>query len=288
MNRVERRRELSRFNMPRIMYAYTVVKNRKLPKTVPGDLAKTDQVREAQVFLADFARHSTRMTFEGDVTGTLPVPDPGVPQLTEADFERVAQELGVEVSAIKAIATTESGGKRGFSADGRPIIRFELHVFHGHSRVGTGGRFGPTHPHLSQSSPALGEGYHLPYGQSTEWNMMYEAMLLRDNDGNQRFAAWKSASWGMFQVMGFNFKEVGWQDIESFVRDMCQSELHHLRAFAGAARAAHLVPLFKAHNWAKIAEAYNGKKYKENNYDVNLANNYAAIRSMRQRAGLTP
>ena len=49
--------------------------------------------------------------------------------LTENDFQRVADWLGVEVAVVKAVQTVETGGRGGFVAPGRPIILFEGHIF---------------------------------------------------------------------------------------------------------------------------------------------------------------
>ena len=45
--------------------------------------------------------------------------------LTEEDFRIVAEELGVEVAAMKAVVVIEAGSAmRGFSAPGVPVINF--------------------------------------------------------------------------------------------------------------------------------------------------------------------
>ena len=41
-------------------------------------------------------------------------------RIVEKDYERVAQQLGCEVAAVKAVAQVESGGRNGFLRDGRP------------------------------------------------------------------------------------------------------------------------------------------------------------------------
>ena len=49
--------------------------------------------------------------------------------LTENDFQRVADWLGVEMAVVKAVQTVETGGRGGFVAPGRPAILFEGHIF---------------------------------------------------------------------------------------------------------------------------------------------------------------
>ena len=49
--------------------------------------------------------------------------------LTENDFQRVADLLGIEVAVVKAVQAVETGGHGGFVAPGRPMILFEGHIF---------------------------------------------------------------------------------------------------------------------------------------------------------------
>jgi N-acetylmuramidase len=266
-------------DMPRIAYAYDVVLNRRLPPTAPGDLLQTGQVGDAQSFIA----RPTPLVFEHDLTGTLPAALAAPPRLAEADYVAAALNLGVEVAAIMAVAQVEAGGRVGFAADGRPIIRYELHVFHQR----TGGIYHATHPHLSQPTLHAGNPYH-DNTQATEWSLMHGAMILRDGGNRRTSDAWQSASWGMFQVMGFNYSHVGWNSIDAFVADMFRSEGQHLNAFVGYVRNTHLAGDIVAHNWAHFARVYNGPSYAVNHYDVNMAAAYAQISARRQRQHLQP
>jgi hypothetical protein len=269
-------------DLPRIQYARDVVVNRTLPSVAPGDLTATGQVDTARQFLAN----STPIVFENDLTGALPSPLPSPPKLSESDFERAAAAIGSEVSAIKAVARVESGGRSGYSGDGRPVIRYELHVF---DKL-TGGVYRTTHPYLSISEHnwRTGNRYH-DGTQHTEWSLMYNAMILRDGNGRRRTSeAWQSASWGMFQVMGSNFSSVGWTTIDSFVSDMFQSEGNQLRAFSGYIRSRHLAPALRNHNWTLFASVYNGADFAANNYDWQMGAAYATISEARRRAGLRP
>ena len=266
-------------NMPRIEYAWSVVKNRSLPPTAPGDLSQTGQVNDARNFLAS----PSPLQFTSDLTGTMPGANPAASRLSEPDFAAAAGQIGAEVSAIMAVAQVEAGGRAGF-ADGRPIIRYELHIFHGR----TGGIYDRTHPHLSQPTLAAGQRYH-GGGQPTEWSLMFGAMILRDPAGCRRTSeAWQSASWGMFQVMGRNFRTVGWSSIGDFVHDMFQSEGNQLRAFLGYVRANHLSASIASHNWAHFARGYNGVGYAVNQYDQRIAAAYTRIISDRQTRHAIP
>lgn len=86
----------------------------------------------------------------------------------------------------------------------------------------------------------------------------------------------KAASWGLFQIMGFNHTAAGHPDIHSFVDAMKKSEGEQLLAFARFAAADKaMLSALQAKDWAAFAERYNGRAYKKNNYDAKLANAYA-------------
>ncbi|MDE6270709.1 MAG: N-acetylmuramidase family protein, partial [Muribaculaceae bacterium] len=51
-------------------------------------------------------------------------------RLTEQDFREVAEELGVEVAAIKAVVEIEAGpSHQGFWSENKPLINFDLSVY---------------------------------------------------------------------------------------------------------------------------------------------------------------
>ena len=96
--------------------------------------------------------------------------------------------------------------------------------------------------------------------------MIYGAMLLR----GCREDALSSASWGMFQVMGFNYRAAGYTSVGDFVADMCVSPAQHLKAFLNICKNNRWDRFLAAKDWAGFASHYNGSKYKENHYDTNL------------------
>lgn len=184
------------------------------------------------------------------------------PLLTEHDFVLAAQALGCEVAAIKAVAEVEAGGV-GFHSTGEPKILFERHWFH---RL-TNGRFSAMAPDIS--NPKAG-GYK---GGLAEHERLSRAAKLDRN------AAPLSASWGKFQIMGFNFKRAGFADLQSFINAMFRSEADHLRAFVSFIKAdLRLVAALQANNFTRFASIYNGPGYAKNKYDHKM---YAAYRRMR-------
>ena len=93
-----------------------------------------------------------------------------------------------------------------------------------------------------------------------------------------REAADASASWGMFQIMGFNYAACGEKSVESFVNAMCESELKQLLLSARFIQQAGMQRALQAKDWAGFAKRYNGPAYAQNSYDRKLAMAYQGYR----------
>jgi hypothetical protein len=178
--------------------------------------------------------------------------------ITESAFRSAAEELGVEPAVIKAVDEVESRGD-GFLPDGRVKILFERHKFHHF----THGKFSASHPDIS--SPKSGG-----YGKAGahQYARFSEAFAL------DPIAAMKSASWGKFQIMGFNHEAAGFKTVGEFVDAMKVSEDEQLKAFVNLIKSFGLVGELRAHDWASFARQYNGAAYKKNNYDAKMAAAY--------------
>lgn len=62
-----------------------------------------------------------------------------------------------------------------------------------------------------------------------------------------------SASWGMSQIMGFNYAACGKKSVESFVAAMHESELKQLILAVRFIRQAGMLPALQTKNWAEFA-----------------------------------
>ena len=184
------------------------------------------------------------------------------PLLTYADYERAARALGCEVAVIRAVAEVESSGS-GFLASGEPKILFERHWF---SRL-TDGRYDTMAPTISSR---MAGGY---LGGQAEHTRLAAAARL------DRTAALMSASWGKFQIMGFNYKRAGFDNVQAFINAMYRSEGAHLDAFVAFIKAdLRLVTALQGRNFTRFASIYNGPGYAKNQYDSRM---YAAYRRHR-------
>lgn len=161
--------------------------------------------------------------------------------------------LGVHAAELWAVLTVETRGC-GFLADRRPLILFERHYF---SRL-TKRKFDAKAPDISNKQWG---GYR---GGAREYDRLDRAAKL------DRAAALRSASWGLGQVMGENFKAAGFPDVEPMVAAFVESENAQLAGMARFIASIGADKHLRAHNWPAFAAAYNGPAYAQNSYDERL------------------
>lgn len=214
----------------------------------------------------------------------LPAEGGAAPQigLTAQDFREAAEALGCSVAQIRAVDEVESGG--GWFIDVRasildidgpggfldgphlPKILFEAHIFDRETK----GRFRASHPNLSSAK----WNRALYVGGQGEYERLHRAMQL------DRTAALRSASWGRYQIMGFNHALAGFPTVEAFVEAMKRSERDHLLAFVAFIKASGLTEALRQITaWhasaVPFARGYNGPGYAANEYHIKIARAFA-------------
>lgn len=190
-------------------------------------------------------------------------------KLTENDFELTARLLDVEPAALKAVKSVESGKFGGFFKPGKPVILFEGHVFWKQLKQ----RGINPELHMSGNENILYPQWSKDHyaGGLKEYERLEKARAIH------REAADASASWGMFQIMGFNHVLCGEKSVAGFVEMMHKSELHQLLLSARFIKSAGMLPALQQKNWMEFARRYNGPKYAENKYDRLLAAAYSSF-----------
>ncbi len=186
--------------------------------------------------------------------------------LTEEDFNLAARLMDVEPASLKAVKEVESGRYGGFLASGRPVILFEGHIFWNQlKKKGIN-----PEEHVRGNEDILYPKWDRSHykGGEAEYTRLEQARKI-DND-----AANASASWGMFQIMGFNYAACGEKSVAGFVDMMCRSELHQLLLSVRFIRSSGMLPALQQKNWAEFAKRYNGPAYAQNKYDEKLAAAY--------------
>ncbi|MEO8372260.1 MAG: N-acetylmuramidase domain-containing protein [Candidatus Solibacter sp.] len=177
--------------------------------------------------------------------------------ISSSGMAKATQLLGVSPAEVWTVLSVETHGF-GYLNDRRPAILFERHIF----RKQTGGRFDAVNPSIS--SPAAG-GY---LGGAKEYDRLAQAVVLDPH------AALLSASWGIGQVMGFNFAAAGFASVEAMVAAMVQSEDSQLEGMAAFVRTQGLNKPLASHDWAGFAKGYNGPDFAKNAYDARLSSSF--------------
>jgi hypothetical protein len=178
---------------------------------------------------------------------------PGKP-LTQIALDQAGGIIGIPAGAMWAVIHVESSGG-GYLDDRRPKILFERHLFH----RATGGRFDATHPDISNSSA----GGYGP-GGAHQYSRLAEAAAL------DRQAALSSASWGLGQVLGSNFRVAGFSSVEDMVAKMVHSERDQLLGMFHFIDGNDLGIHLQNRNWLRFALGYNGPNAEANDYPGKL------------------
>jgi hypothetical protein len=187
-------------------------------------------------------------------------------QLTAQDVARAADQLGVELAAIKAVSEVESAGG-GFVKEGQPKVLFERHWMN--RRLNSRGLTLAAKLGRSERPDIVNTrtgGYR---GGSLEWIRLQTARKLSDE------AALESASYGRYQLMGFHWKNLGYPSVQDFVEKHSTNEGHQLDGFVKFILAdSRLLKALKKKDWATFARVYNGPAYAKNKYDQKMAEAY--------------
>lgn len=188
-------------------------------------------------------------------------------------WRALSERLGVEEAALRAVAAVESAGS-GFLAvpSELPKVLFEGHAFHRLTR----GRFDSTNPDVSY--PKWDKTRYAKTAAG-EWARLEAACAL------DRGAALQSASWGAFQIMGFNHRLCGCADVEAFVTAQRSGADRQVECFAQFISRPPFLDALRERNWVAFARAYNGPGFALNRYDEKLA---AAYEHLATAAGASP
>lgn len=185
-------------------------------------------------------------------------------KITRSDIISSAKFLGVEPATLKAVIDVEARSS-GFGDDGRPTILFERHKmwkYLGEANYLT------KRDQLSVLFPDICHDDAGSYNTRGQYEKLAVAAVLHWD------AAHKSCSWGLGQVMGFNFASLGYKTLKEFVDAMHESEGKQLDAMCRYIKVNNLVDELQRHDWAGFAKGYNGKDYAINKYDTKLAAAY--------------
>ena len=185
--------------------------------------------------------------------------------LTDADYVKAAIDLNVEVAVLKAVKEVESCGKA--LINGVPVMLFEGHIFW--QRL-VARKIDPN-KYVKGNEDILYRSWTKKYytgKNSGELSRLQKAIKINEA------AAYESASYGMFQIMGNNYKVCGYNSAKDFYNDLCKNEDAHFNSFIKFITSKGIVKHMQSKNWRQIAYLYNGSCYAKNNYHIKLEKAY--------------
>ena len=196
-------------------------------------------------------------------------------RLTDNDYRQAADELGIDVAAMKAVVAIEAGASHmGFYAPAKPTINFDLTMFQrGASRKGINlAKYKKKHPVVFSRPNASRYGSY----QEAQYERLKGAMEI------DSILAMENTFWGMFQIGGFNWKKCGTESVTEFVERMSSSEHEQLELFVEFVKSQGLDKYLQKKDWAAFAKGYNGPKYASRGYHKRLAAAYRKYKKEEQ------
>lgn len=211
-------------------------------------------------------RHPGTIKVVSDDRPDIDTHDPNT--LTEEDYREVAEHLGVEPAAIKAVVDIEAGAAhKGFWTEGKPIINFDLSIYRKRAakRNINLGKYAKSHAVIFNRPNTARYGSQ----QAAQQARLDAAMTI------DPISAIEGTFWGMFQIGGFNYRLCGCKSHEEFVKKMSKSERSQLDLFAELIKNTGMLKPLQDKNWAAFARKYNGASYAARGYHTRLAKAYA-------------
>ena len=218
--------------------------------------------------------------YERGLYSDLDLPDDGSNGskygITDEDFANCAADLNkegytIEAVTLKAVVLVETGGKGGFLANGKPTILFEGHIFWQQLRC----RGINPQDHVKGNEDILYQKLDKTKykGGVEEWDRLNRAIEINED------AALCSASFGMFQLMGYQHLKCGCDFVQDFASKMEESEVSQLTLFANFLKSnPAMLKALSNHDWVSFARLYNGPTYAQNRYDDKLAKAYYSLK----------
>lgn len=191
--------------------------------------------------------------------------------ISKEDYIWAGKFLGCSAESLMAVVEVETGGKGGFVSDGKPQILFEGHVFWKELK-----ERGIDPEPLSKQYPGIvyktwTKSHYI--GGPGEYKRYEIAERINED------AAICSTSWGIFQILGENYKLCSCNSPKDFYNKMCFSQVWQFLLGIEFIRSSGLYKHLITLDWAKFAKGYNGPGYAQNEYDKKLERSYLKFRA---------
>lgn len=193
--------------------------------------------------------------------------------ITEQQKQDLAKEFLVDLPTVKAVYNVESSGEGFSKITGKIKIQFEPTIL---SKLllkkGINHSIKTVYVGTLQEYELVCDGIVLTNGVEGQQSE-YEALELAKKIDSQ--LALMSTSWGIGQIMGFNYVLAGYSSVDEMVNDFLKGESQQLRGMLMFIKNNKtMLDCLRSHNWAGFADLYNGPSYRKFNYDVRLKEAY--------------
>lgn len=165
-------------------------------------------------------------------------------------YQATAKELDIAPAQVRAFAIVESDEKP-FTPSGNPVVRFE---------AGYWKRF-----RVATKAATIFDKAKNPADLDARWEQFLRMKQVDET------AAILSHSFGLFQLMGFNFKHALCADPVTFLGEhmTVEGQFKLFRRFVKMSPA--LLSAIRMNKPDGVGHHYNGPQYKRNKYDVKWA-----------------
>lgn len=189
-------------------------------------------------------------------------------------INNLAEALKVEPYVLLAIIEVESNGVIG---NPDPIIRWEGHYF---DRL-VPAKLRDIARKQGLSSPTAGKIKN-PAGQLGRYAILNKAVLI------DKEAAYSSISIGVGQVMGANWKDLGFKSAEDMFRRGSQGFQGQVDLMIAFIKFNGLLDELQRKDWSAFARAYNGPNYRAGGYHTKMEAAYNRMISLTGIEVTTP
>lgn len=234
------------------------------------------RVKAALIFITDYRNNSwesfntrpahdallarkDRMIPQGNATTKTHLPHIPKANPTPTPEVETLQNAIIDPRVAQAILQVESGG-RTHGEDGKPIIRFEAHIFK--TYLGNDAlwarhfRTDATRPWVDQMwRRSEGDPWSVLHTgkQVDEWDAFRFAANLAPGD-----AAYKAISVGAAQILGINHAKIGYPSAQAMYAAFEDAQMQTIGFVNFCLATPGLLEAMRTKNWEKIAELYNG------------------------------
>lgn len=193
-------------------------------------------------------------------------------RIEDIDLPRIGALIGVGEDVIHALLEVETLGS-GFDKHDRPKMLFEPHKFYKHLS-------GKKRNQAVEQGLAYKDWGTKKY-PSDSYPRLEKAMEIDSK------AALLSASWGLGQIMGENYRMAGYDSVGAMVDAFKDDEENHLEAMVSFIKSAGIDDDLRrieektqsgqrvtASDWIPVVRVYNGAGYAKNDYHNRAARAY--------------